>query len=118
MEVDNRKFIMVLLAMLAPGYAAAAEESDQPTKWQRVEKPMSALLDDGWTIQQFSARDTDWQVSVTSRSGPMASSADSTAAWPRSFEAIFVLSKAGKHVLCLISDPTPGNATSRCRALN
>jgi hypothetical protein len=111
---------LIALAGLAGSLCVTAEEGEQPTKWQPIPKPMSALLDEGWTIQQFSARDTDWQVSTTLvRSGGVsAGSPEATAVWPRSFEAAFILTKGGKYVVCFVTDPTAGDAKSKCRALN
>ena len=86
--------LAVLVANLLHSSIASAQEAR--TEWAPLAKSLTFLLNEGWRIISYGNSKSDQTPNVFS----------------------FVLAKENKVVICLISDPQPNNAISRCRALN
>jgi hypothetical protein len=92
--------IVVLLLSIPQEYAYSV-----PTKWEKIELSMSELLDKGW---QMTAHGTN-RVAANSNSGVGFDIETFT----------FMLTKNGKHIICIIQDPRPPIANGAgCRKLN
>ena len=85
--------IAVVVATALQSAFALAQET--PTRWAPIEKSMMALLNEGWRITSYT----------------------NSTALPDVFFT-FLLSKESKVVICIVDNPRPNNAISRCRALN
>jgi hypothetical protein len=92
-----------------------AEEPRRETKLANANKPLSALLDEGWIIHGFSSRDIDWKVEVTIESG---SRPVDTVARPTRDKLEFILSKGTKWIYCHIRDTAAYRKFSYCYSLN
>lgn len=70
----------------------------QTTKWERVDKTLEVLLNEGWRIESYNPR-KERNDSLTHT---------------------FVLTQASKYVLCdvFLSQTTPPSRFSRCFAIN
>jgi len=86
-------FIAVVAATALQSTFASAQET--PTRWAPIEKSMTTLLNEGWHINSYS----------------------NSTALPDVFFT-FLLSKESKVVICIVDNPRPNSAISRCRALN
>lgn len=86
----------LLLAVLVVNllHSSIASAQDARTEWTPLAKSLTVLLNEGWRI-------------ISHGNAKAATETYS-----------FVLAKESKVVICIIYDPTPNNAVSRCRALN
>jgi hypothetical protein len=76
------------------------------TTWKIVNSSLSTLLNDGWKLVNISG--TDVATAPYANVGAI-----------RSVSFIYVLSKDGKYVTCIINDPdATGLNYSRCRLIN
>ena len=109
MKLEHAIWLLILLL-------AGAAHAQKPTKWEPVEKSLTALLNEGFALTTVSALQTFREASSGGSAGgnvfPTLSSV------PDGYEYNFLLQKQGKWVLCVISNPTSGSAHSRCRSLN
>jgi hypothetical protein len=76
------------------------------TTWKIVNSSLSTLLNDGWKLVNISG--TDVATAPSANVGAI-----------RSVSFVYVLSKDGKYVTCIINDPDAiGLNYSRCRLIN
>jgi hypothetical protein len=87
-------FIAVVTAAALQSTFVSAQEA--PTRWAPIEQSMTTLLNEGWRINSHTNAQEAGQFNSFS----------------------FVLSKESKVVICLVDNPQPNKAISRCRALN
>jgi hypothetical protein len=87
-----------------------AYSTDETTAWEDVKISLSDLLNNGWQLTNHGISNTSWPSKTTNNGQILSSTTDS--------EFTFVLRKGSKHIICLISNPTPGNGKSNCRKLN
>lgn len=106
---DTRVRCRLLAGVVAAAPVVATAQN--ATSWEPIEKPMAVLLSEGYQIQSVSAMQT-----MRERC-PQVVDASCTSL-PDGFEYTFTLSRQGKWVICVISNPQAGRAHSRCRALN
>jgi len=97
----------LVLASLVVGllYGTVASAQDARTQWTPIAQSMTVLLNEGWRIISHGN-----SKAVTESYATQANSLTELYS--------FVLAKESKMVICLIYDPQPNNAISRCRALN
>ncbi len=69
---------------------------EAPTRWAPIEQSMTTLLNEGWRITSHANVQEPGTVNSFS----------------------FVLSKESRVVICIVDNPQPNKAVSRCRALN
>jgi hypothetical protein len=102
MRIKIFSFISIaVLSLLIPQKHAYSV----PTRWEKIELSMSELLDKGW---QMNAHGTN-RVAANSNSGAGFDIETFT----------FMLTKNGKHIICIIQDPRPPIANGAgCRKLN
>jgi hypothetical protein len=99
-KVNPFIFILIISLLIHQEHAHSV-----PTKWEKIELSMSELLDKGW---QMTAHGTN-RVAANSNSGGGFDIETFT----------FMLTKNGKHILCIIQDPRPPIANGAgCRKLN
>ena len=100
--------LAVLVANLLHSPIASAQEAR--TEWAPLAKSLTVLLNEGWRIishgnskavtQSYQTQTNQTQTNILTELYS------------------FVLAKENKVVICVIYDPQPNNAISRCRALN
>ena len=95
--------LAILLVNLLQSSIASAQ--DVRTEWAPLAKSLTAHLNEGWRIISHGN-----SKAVTQSYQTQPNSLTDTYS--------FVLARENKVVICLIYDPTPNNAVSRCRALN
>jgi hypothetical protein len=76
-----------------------------PTKWERVETSLSQLLDSGWQLTGIASNRAAYRNSISP------GGLDET-------EYIFSITKNGKYMICVMSNPTPPIAPAGCRRIN
>lgn len=91
---------------LVMGSAAIAATPQNKTVWRIVDKGLNELLDSGWKIISHSSHRI---VTSPGTSGNLLYD-ESTYS--------YILYKDSKYINCLINDPRPDNAYSKCRQLN
>ena len=96
-------FLAVLVTNILHSSLASAQETR--TEWAPLPKSLTVLLNEGWRIISHSN-----SKAVTQSYQTQSNSLTELYS--------FVLAKENKVVICLIYDPQPNNAISRCRALN
>jgi hypothetical protein len=111
--MKNRKIkivafaVMLILNLYTMKHSAyAASTLDKETTWEPVGMTLNQLLNSGWQISGHSV----YRV-ATSPGASGYRPYDET-------QYSFLLTKNGKHVICLVLDPRPSMATSACRKLN
>lgn len=87
-------------------YVPTASAQEARTQWTPIEKPLTALLNEGWRIISHS------------EGHPVTSFNSTTTNLNVQSTYSFVLMRESKVAICLLWDPKPNNANSRCRALN
>ena len=97
----------LLLAVLVVNllHSSIASAQDARTEWAPLAKSLATHLNEGWRI-----------VSHGNSKAVTQSYQTQTNSLTELYS--FVLAKENKVVICLIYDPQPNNAISRCRALN
>ena len=102
---------LVIHAVLTSEVALSKEEE---TKYEDIGKPLATLLDEGWAvISQSESIGWDVHEYTTGARGVVAA-----VPLEKRYYYTFVLSKQGKWVMCFLTNPTSGNATSSCRRIN
>lgn len=86
-----------------------AARAEIPTTWSAVYTSLADLLNQGWHIDQYARSADDWRISTFGY--PVSGGA----AAPTQIVDSFLLSKAGKYVLCHVGGATP---KSTCIAIN
>jgi hypothetical protein len=76
-----------------------------PTKWERVETSLSDLLNSGWQLAGVASNRAAYKNSISP------GGLDET-------EYIFSITKNGKYMICVMSNPTPPIAPAGCRRIN
>jgi hypothetical protein len=109
-------FAIVMLLSIDCGQVIAVNPNRNKTSWGVVNQSLTELLDDGWKLINQSAN----RVAI-----PQSSVRDSTGVGTITNSGYdeemftFMLSKNGKYVICLISNPSVVQGTySSCRSLN
>jgi hypothetical protein len=87
-------------------HSSIASAQEVRTDWAPLTKSLTVLLNEGWRIISYS----------NSKAVTYTKQTDQTNILTELYS--FVLAKESKVVICLIYDPQPNNAASRCRALN
>ena len=95
--------LVVLWVNLLHSSIASAQEAR--TEWAPLAKSLTVLLNEGWRI-------------ISHGNAKAVSQSYQTQSNSLTETYSFVLARENKVVICLIYDPTPNNAVSRCRALN
>jgi hypothetical protein len=95
--------LAVLVVNLLHSSIASAQER---TEWAPLAKSLTVLLNEGWRIIAHG----NSKAVTQSYEGGIGNNLSEL--------YTFVLAKESKVVICLIYDPQPNNAASRCRALN
>jgi hypothetical protein len=81
----------------------------QSTMWNVVDKSLTQLLDSGWKIISQSG----YRVFISRVVGIRREIEESDET-----THIYTLYKDGKNISCLVANPQPNNAHSKCRRLN
>lgn len=106
----RRRALPWLLALAAmPGLA------QERTEWGEIRKSMSALLNEGWRVENMTYGQILRRETV---GGTVPGDSPSVAAVPDGLEYNFLLSRQGKWAVCVLLNPKVGDTTSRCRSLN
>jgi hypothetical protein len=92
--------IFIALSMSFHGKAHSV-----PTKWERVETSLSELLNSGWQLAGVASNRAAYKNSISP------GGLDET-------EYIFSITKNGKYMICVMSNPTPPVAPAGCRRIN
>lgn len=101
-----KRALLVACLVVKLLYVSVASAQDVRTQWTPTEKSLTALLNEGWRIISHSEAHPVIAISSPTTNPAIQSTYS------------FLLMKENKVVICIIWDPKPNNATSRCRALN
>ena len=90
---------------VALSLVATASFAQSPTKWFATNQSMADLTKDGWKIASHSF---SYGIipSAPGRQGEIMS------------RFSFILQKNEKYIICIVDDPNPPSAVSKCRELN
>jgi hypothetical protein len=97
--------VLSLLSVLT--FQKSACSNEESTQWEDVKMSMTELLNNGWQITNQGSNRAFSDYSFTS--GRFRNDIK---------EFTFLLTKSSNHIICLVENPNPGNAKSRCRKLN
>jgi hypothetical protein len=98
--------LLALIAFVCNPVNAQSSARSHVTTWRIVDSSLSTLLNDGWKLVNISGTDVATAPYANVRA-------------IRSVSFIYVLSKDGKYVTCIVNDPDAiGTNYSRCRLIN